>query len=285
MLPTLVLSLALTPGNDPAGPKFFPPAYVRPEAPFGFLYQPTRDTDAVAAYPARYYQPQAGDVLLLSNTGPVWSLGYALAGTWKPGHAGVVARMPDGRLGMFEAGYNETLWTRFVPLDYRLNAYPGYVWVRRRVAPLTPMQDAYLTWFAENESDKRYGIVSFASQITPFRTRGPVRTFFVGKPRGPGHTYSCSEAMLEALVFAGLVNPETARPSATYPRDMFFDSSPNIYINMHPPLAGAWEAPSLWTPVVGWAAKGKERPLVGVETTVELPPSNRRGAPNYVPKR
>ena len=284
MLPTLVLSLALAPANDPAGPKYFPSAFVRPDVPFGFLYQPARDTEPLARYPARYYCPQPGDVLLLSNTGPVWSLLYAAAGTWKPGHAGLVVRMHDGRLGLFEAGYNETLWTRLTPLDYRINAYPGQVWVRRRTTPITPLQDARLTWFAETESNKLYGMVSLSSQITPFRTRGPIRTFFVGKPRGPGHSYSCSEAMLEALVFAGLVNHETARPSATYPRDMFFDRSPNIYIDRHPPLAAGWEVPSLWTPVVGWTAKGKERPAVGVETTVELPPSTRPRSPNYVPR-
>jgi hypothetical protein len=276
MLPTLALFAALSPGSDPAGPKQFPTAYVRPETPYGFLYRPAYDTDPVVREPATYYLPQPGDVLLLSNTGPLWSTLYALAGTWKPGHAAVVARMPDGRLGLFEAGFNDTLWTRFTPLDYRINAYPGYVWVRRRRVPLTADENRRLTAFAVDAADKRYGLVSFAAQITPFRTRGPLRTFVVGKPRGPGYLYSCSEAIIEALVHAGLIDARTARPSATYPRDMFFDTSINLYLHLHPPLAGGWEVPSLWTPLLGWAAKGKERPQVGVPVTVELPPSPRR---------
>lgn len=276
MLPALVLSLALAPGSDPAGPSQFPTAYVPQDTPFGYLYQPAYDTDAVVRPPARYYDPQPGDVLLLSNTGPLWSTLYALAGTWKPGHAAVVARMPGGRLGMFEAGFNDTLWTRFTPLDYRINAYQGYVWVRRRKVPLTEDENHRLTAFALDAADRRYGLLSFAAQITPFRTRGPLRTFFVGKPRGPGYLYCCSEAIMEALVYAELVDARTARPSATYPRDMFFDDSVNLYVHLHPPLIDGWEAPALWTPLLGWAAKGKDRPPVGVPTTVELPPSRRR---------
>ena len=34
------------------------------------------------------------------------------------------------------------------PLDYRLNEYHGYVWIRPRLEPLTPEQDRRLTEFA-----------------------------------------------------------------------------------------------------------------------------------------
>ena len=71
-----------------------------------------------------------------------------LAFSGRPGHCGLVVTMPDGRLGVFEAGYTDTTFTRLTPLDYRLAAYPGYVWVRQRQTPLTPEQDARLTAFA-----------------------------------------------------------------------------------------------------------------------------------------
>src|SRR5262245_21632225 len=96
MLPTLVLSLALTPGGDPLSPSKFPTAYVQSESPYGFCYSPASTTDALPRWPATYYDPQPGDVLLLSNTTLAWSTLYAAAGTWKPGHAAVVVRMPDG---------------------------------------------------------------------------------------------------------------------------------------------------------------------------------------------
>ncbi len=43
--------------------------------------------------------------------------------------------MPDGKLGLLEAGYDSTLWTRFTPLDYKLHQYPGTIWVRQRLYP------------------------------------------------------------------------------------------------------------------------------------------------------
>ena len=49
--------------------------------------------------------------------------------------------MPDGRLGMLEAGFSFTPWTRLTPLDYGINVYAGNVWVRQREVPLTPEED------------------------------------------------------------------------------------------------------------------------------------------------
>jgi hypothetical protein len=103
-----------------------------------------------------------------------------------------------------------------------------------------------LTQFAEMSDGGRYAIVRLAVQLTPFRSRGPIRTFFVGKPKGPHSKYICSEIVIEGLILAGLIDREIARPVATYPRELFFDRSPNPYINRHPVLANDWEAPALW---------------------------------------
>lgn len=227
--------------------------------PCGHLYQPSHDLDKPMLLPAREYQPQPGDVLIMSNTNLAWEVMYKLAFTGAPGHAAIVVRLPCGKIGILEAGIGETMWTHCAPCEERLNNYPGTIWVRRRKTQLTECENKLLTDFAEQARGSRYDLVGLARQITPFRTRGPIRTFFIGKPHGAGRKYFCAEAVLEALVYAGLLDAETTRPSATYPKDLFFDESPNLYIKRHPPLACGWDPPALWTPCVGSNASGKER--------------------------
>jgi len=260
MFSALALSIALAPTGHPTGPKKYPPVYVPAEAPFGYLYQPAIDLRPLPRFPAEVYSPQPGDVILLSDPTPFWTSLYRIALTGKPGHSAVVVRMADGRLGAFEAGYNDTIWMRVTPLEYRLNQYRGTLWVRQRLAPLSPEQDAFLTEFAEAARDRPYALGRFAIQITPLRSRGPICTFFSGRPRGIGQRYHCAEAVLEALTYAGLVDAHTVRPAASYPQDLFYDQSRNIYINRHPPLVREWKAPQLWTPIIGSTAPGKNRP-------------------------
>lgn len=218
-----------------------------PEEPrFGYLDQPAYSIDKQRRGPSTRYLPEPGDVLLLSNTNWVWQAAYFVSGTGSPGHSGLVAKMDDGRIGLLEAGYNEEPWVRFTPLDERLHNYPGTIWVRRRKTPIENEQAQTLTEYGQTINGKRYGVVRLLAQLTPFRTRGPLRTEFVGKPKGIRSSYICSEAVLEGLVLAGLLDAETTRPSATYPKDMFFDESLNPYIDKHLPLKADWEVPSLW---------------------------------------
>jgi hypothetical protein len=114
--------------------------------------------------------------------------------------------------------------------------------------PLTPEQSALLTEFAMPQEGKFFAIFRLGKQLTVFRSRGPLRTRFVGKPQGADRRwYFCSELALEALVWAGALDAETTRPSATYPRDIFFDRSPNPYINKHLNLSGCWYPPARFT--------------------------------------
>ena len=185
---------------------------------------------------------------------------YRLAFSGRPGHCGIVVTMPDGRLGVLEAGFNDTTWTRLTPLDYRLAQFPGHVWVRQRLVPLTPEQDTRLTAFALAAENQRYAVAGFVAQITPFRSRGLLRTAFAPGPREPGRRLFCTQAVLESTAYAGLLDARTVRPLATYPQDLFYDRSWNPYIDRHPPLLGGWAPPAQWTPVVGWSIKGKEVP-------------------------
>jgi hypothetical protein len=217
MLPTLVLTMSLAPGvdvfggarSDPTGPKAYPPVYVPAEDPYGYLYQPAYDLHMVPRGAAERYCPQPGDVLLLADPDPLFDVLYVLSRTGMPGHAGVVVRMADGRLGLLEAGFSFTPFTRVTPLEYTMNLYAGWVWARPRETPLTPEQDRRLAEFAQMADGSEYNLKRFAAQITFFRSRAPVVTRFAGKPVGPGKEYTCVQIVVEALVYAGLV---TRRP-------------------------------------------------------------------------
>jgi hypothetical protein len=260
MLPAIVLSLAAFPSFDPTGPKKYPPVYVPSEAPFGYLYQPTYDLNIVPRLPSQRYEPKPGDILLLSDTNRFWTFVYRIALTGKPGHSGIVVTMADGRLGVLEAGYNDTTWVRVTPLDYRINEYHGTVWIRQREIPLTPEQDRLLTEFAVSADGGRYALGRFILQLTPLRSRGPLRTYALGGPRGIGERYFCAEVAIEALVYAGAIDGHTAKPSATYPQDLFYDRSRNAYVDRHPPLAGGWKPPRLWNALDGSTLTGIARP-------------------------
>jgi hypothetical protein len=282
MSPMLALTLALAPTFDPFAPRHYPQTYVPAEAPHGHVYRPAYDVHPLPRLPATVYQPQPGDVILLSDTNRFYSLMFHIAFTGKPGHGGIVVRMPDGRLGLFEAGYNDTPHTRVTLLEYRINQYPGYAWLRPRLVPLTAEEDSRLTEFAMMADGTVYALRRYLAQLTPFRSRGPLRTRYLGKPVGPGHRFICGEAILESLVYAGVLDPAPVRPRATYPQDLFYDRSRNPYIDRHPPLAGGWGAPQLWTPIPGTALRGRSRPQPpspwpGVGGAYQLDPASRGG--------
>jgi hypothetical protein len=175
---------------------------------------------------------------------------HNIAGTSNPTHSMIVFALPDGRPAIIEGGPHDTLKCRVLDALPHMFTYEaeGRVWVRRRACPLTPEQSARLTEFCLATNGRDFGLRRLAVQITPFRTRGPVRTAFVGKPHGIDHdSYYCSELVAEACVYAGLMDPRTTRPSATYPRDLFMDHSPNLYLNKHLKLAPAWDPPARWT--------------------------------------
>ena len=219
-----------------------------PEAPYGHLYQPAYSLDEKARPPAEPYEPRPGDLLFFDDHAWTWQMCFYMAGAHRPMHAGIVVRLPDGALAALEAGYNDKIWIETMPLAERLRGFKGAIWVRRRAEPLTEEQDAKLTEFALAAKQRLFALVRLFGQMSPFRCRGPIRTCFLGKPHGLRRTYFCSECVLEACVWAGLLDPATTRPAATYPRDMFLDRSPNLYLNKHLKLTPDWELPQLWTP-------------------------------------
>lgn len=220
-------------------------------APSGsYLWQPSYCEDAVLRGPARPYTPQPGDIVMSADGSRFWLAMHRLAGTSHPTHSMIVFQMPDGKMGILEGGPHDTLKCRVLEALPHMLSYEqeGRVWVRRRAVPLTAEQSARLTEFALTVNERDFALGRLAGQLTPFRSRGPLRTAFVGKPQGlERRGYFCSELVCEACVYAGLLDPETTRPSATYPRDLFMDRSPNFYLNRHLKLAPAWDPPARWT--------------------------------------
>lgn len=213
-----------------------------------YLYEPGYHLDAVRRGEAKKYEPQAGDLLFFTDDIWYWHVGYKLALTGAPYHCAIVTKLPNGDFATFESGPNDTLKIELCPLRSRLQSYVGIVHVRRRAKPMTEAQVKLLNDFAFGQDGKRYGLLRLGAQITVLRSRGPVRTYFMGKSKGPGHSsFTCSEAVMEALVAAELIDRETARPGATYPRDMFFDRSVNFYLDKHFSLSPDWDKPQLWT--------------------------------------
>jgi hypothetical protein len=198
--------------------------------------------------------------MLSTDTSNFWLIMHNLAGTSHPTHSAIVFRRSDGRMAILEGGPHDTLRCRCLDAVPHLKSYEveGRVWIRRRAVPLTCEQSERLTRFAEANDAKRFAIGRLGIQLTLFRTRGPFRTEYVGKPHGDRSSYFCSELVTEACVAAGLIDAAIARPSATYPRDLFLDASINRYINKTLKLAPEWDPPARWT----------SRPAAGPEETI-----------------
>lgn len=217
--------------------------------PVGFVYQPAYCLDEYLRGPAEPYLPQAGDIILPTDRSIFWTIGHDLAGAGHPHHSGIVIALPDGSLAMLEAGPHDTPRCEVLDLATNLQSYEleGPIWIRRRNIPLTAEQSANLTSFALSQDGKRFAIVRLAGQLTPLRSRGLIRTRFVGGPHGDRRSYFCSELVTEACVAGGLLDPATTRPAATYPSDLFFNRSRNPYLARHFSLAPDWDPPARWT--------------------------------------
>jgi hypothetical protein len=217
-----------------------------------YLYQPTFDMDYELRGPAVAYCPQPGDIFLATDRALTAKLGHRAALTGAPQHSGIVVARSDSRVALLEGGPHDTLRCRIVEAIPELDSYAveERVWIRRRQVPLTPEQAGQLTAFAEATDGKRFAAVRMVGQLTVLRSRGPLRTEYLGRPRGDRGSYFCAELVAEACVAAGLQDAETTRPSATYPRDLFFGASRNPYLARHLDLS-AWEPPARWTPAPG----------------------------------
>jgi hypothetical protein len=217
-----------------------------------YLYQPAFCMDYCLREPAKPYVPQPGDLFVCTGR-ELWAkLGHRAARTAAPQHSGIVFAHPDGKLCLLEGGPHNEVHCKGNELLPELESYFGCerIWIRRRRVPLTPEQSERLTCFTLSKEGVRFGLLRMFWQMTPLSCRGPLRTRYLGGPDPDRRSYFCSELVMDACVAAGLLDPATTRPSATYPRDIFFGKSLNPYINKHLDLSD-WYAPARWTSCPG----------------------------------
>ena len=172
-----------------------------------------------------------------------------LRSSWRICHAIVICQ-PNGQIGILESGPFNSLRVAIVDLHHDLEKHEARgerIWIRRRRTPLSPEQCAELTAWAVAQNGKLFAAGRMMLQLTPLRTRGPLRTYVMGRPHGERYSYFCSELVLESCVHIGLLSPSVTRPTATYPRDLFFDASANLFLNTHFTLEADWYPPALWT--------------------------------------
>jgi hypothetical protein len=220
-----------------------------PEA--SFLYQPAYCLEDVWIGSARPYRPQPGDIFLATDQSRLMRIGHWLVGGAGVHHSGILFARSDGRMTLLEAGpFNSVRIETMDPYEHMLDHVRAgnCVWIRQRCRPLTAEESACLTAFAEAQDGKPFATLRLLGQLTILRSRGPIRTVFVGKPHGNRDSFFCSELVLESCVAAGLLNPATTRPPATYPRDLFFGHSYNLYVDRHLPLEEQWFPPARWAP-------------------------------------
>jgi hypothetical protein len=228
---------------------------------FGYLYEPICAIDHDLHGACGPYVPQPGDIVMMTDQMIFWQATFIISCAGHPHHSGIVFQKPDGSLALLEAGPHDTLFVEVLDLAPHLRSYEeeGRVWVRRRKVPLTCEQSAALTEFAMRQESKRFALIRLGAQLTPFRARGPIRSYFVGKYHGERNNYFCAELLITACAYSGLLDPKMVRPTGTYPRDFFLDRSCNIYNNRHLCLADCWEQPSRWVSCPGVIVKPKHK--------------------------
>jgi hypothetical protein len=217
-----------------------------------YLCRPAYSLDDVVRLPMQSYVPQPGDIFLATDQRLWYRIGHTIAGAHGVHHSGIVFARPNGELGLIEAGPFDSLIVEIMdPYDHMHKhvAAGDTVWVRRRRVPLTPDQSARLAAFACAQEGKPFAVVRWLGQLTPLRCRGPLRTWYMGEPQGSRPRWFCSELLTECCVAAGIMDGARARPTATYPCDLFFGRSFNLYLNRHldRELEG-WCPPARWLP-------------------------------------
>jgi hypothetical protein len=215
-----------------------------------WLYAPAFCLDDVLREPAKPYVPHPGDIFLATDEGFGAKLGHRLAFTGPPQHSGIVFARPDGTLAILEGGPHNTLRIQILEPVPHLQSYAciAKVYIRERCTPLSCEESARLTCFAMAQCGKRFALARLGGQLTPLRSRGPVRTYFMGGPHGERRSYFCSELVMEACVAAGLLDPARIRPAATYPRDIFFGDSLNPFLHKHLDINAGWLPPARCLP-------------------------------------
>ncbi len=186
------------------------------------------------------YLPRAGDLVLFDD-GCTWVHAvYKMLGSGGPLHSSIVFRRPDGTHAILEAGPNFNPKVFVQDVGPRMHDFYGTVLVRHLRKPLSEEQSKHLTDFALAQEGKSYALSRLLLQITPFRPRGPVRTYFLGKTCLDRKEWTCCELVGAAASAAGILDKKKFLANAMYPRDFAYDEKWD--------LRPYYEAPVLWSP-------------------------------------
>jgi hypothetical protein len=202
----------------------------------GFVQPPGRE-----AVP---YAPKEGDLIFYDDHGPMWTKLFELAGTGPPLHMGIVVKKADGSFAVLEAGPDDTVWVKLLPLAPRLHQFrrdlKGYITIRRCKVTLSREKSAALTKFAAAQEEKRYTVLRLLAQGTWLRARGPLEPW-LAKTDLDRDTWFCSELAVAAGTVAGLFDPKAVKANAPYPCD--------LSENQRHDLSATWEDAAEWRPV------------------------------------
>lgn len=179
------------------------------------------------------YEPQAGDLLFFDEYKPHWVVLYKMVGSDGPHHSALIFRKSNGEFATAEAGPNDTLHCRVLPLLPRLQGFDGTLHIRRVKTPISKEREAALAEWAEAQAGKRYALGRLLLQVTPIRCRGPVRRDVFGKTYTDRSSYMCAELAMAGGTVAGLFDPIRQPGNAIYPRDIIYNDKYDLSATHH----------------------------------------------------
>jgi hypothetical protein len=216
-----------------------------------YLYEPAFALDHELRGTPQPYALQPGDICFAVNNHWGSRIGHRITGAGLPNHSMLVYDAGGGQLRIVEAGPHSQLAIATADAYSHLLSYEqegSRVWVRRRRSPLTPAQSAAVAEFCAQQDGKDFPIIRLGAQATRIRSRGPLRTAWLGTVDYDKQGYFCSELVMNALGYGGVLDADVLRPSATYPHDIFFSSSKNYFVKREVKLLKCdWDPPARWT--------------------------------------
>ncbi len=235
-----------------------PVAAQSPPGAVGYLVTQVRDAQGILRQTTDPYYPLEGDMVFFNDHSEKWALLYKMVGSEGPFHTAIIARLPEGRNAIVEAGPNDTLRCRVLEIEPRLHGFVGTVYVRRYKHALAPANSKALTDWCMTQDNKRYALGRLLLQATPIRCRAPLRRDLFGATYLDRDSYLCAELVVAAGTAAGIFDPKLHKANTIYPRDIVFDD-----IN---DLSHLYHVVQVWTPTpIGVAPP--PRPAQGDRTT------------------
>lgn len=210
------------------------------DRPGSYVVQHVKTADGRYVTQTAPYEPRAGDLLFFDEYKPHWVVLYKLVGSDGPHHSALVFKKADGEFCTVEAGPNDTLHCRILPLLPRLQDFKGTLHIRRVKTPVSAEREEALAKWAAEQDGKRYALGRLFLQTTPFRCRGPVRRDLFGATYVDRCSYMCAELAVAGGTVAGLFDPFKHPGNSIYPRDLIYDDAFNISASYHD--AELWSA-------------------------------------------